>query len=504
MAKACEPPAGIARLAGVLRDSRVPCRVLDANLEGQLHLITRPGQATDTWTYRAEKNCQSNLAALRATATCLAPDRLARIIRDLNRLLTSAGGNANTLLSLTDYHEQGRSPLRSDSLLAAAAFPKQNPFYHWFSRRLPDLLDGVQTVGLSLNYLSQALCCFAMVGFIRHHFPDKTIVLGGGLVTSWLQRPDWTNPFHGLVDRLVAGPGEDVIVELSGVVRQDSSARPDYAKMPLTDYLAPGLILPFSAASGCYWNRCSFCPERAEGNRYRPNPVSQTLQDLQELCAAFHPRLIHLLDNTVSPALLRGLVKQPPGAPWYGFARIDRHLADLQFCRELRQSGCVMLKLGLESGDQKVLDILQKGIDLEMTAKVLANLKHAGIAVYAYLLFGTPAEDEAAARRTLEFVARQNDNIDFLNIAVFNMPASSADTQRYPTEPFYAGDLSLYVNFQHPLNWNRRNVRSFLQREFYRHPAVAPILRRDPPFFSSNLAPMLVMANRVRYGEYAC
>ena len=57
--------------------------------------------------------------------------------------------------------------------------------------------------------------------------------------------------------------------------------------------------------------------------------------------------------------------------------------------RALHRSGCVMLKLGLESGDQAVLDALDKGIDLQQTAQALANLKAAGITVYAYLLFGT-------------------------------------------------------------------------------------------------------------------
>ena len=46
---------------------------------------------------------------------------------------------------------------------------------------------------------------------------------------------------------------------------------------------------------------------------------------------------------------------KPAGAPWYGFVRVTRRLADEDFCRALKLSGCVMLKLGLESGDQGVL-----------------------------------------------------------------------------------------------------------------------------------------------------
>ncbi len=49
-----------------------------------------------------------------------------------------------------------------------------------------------------------------------------------------------------------------------------------------------------------------------------------------------------------------------------------------------------MLKLGIESGDQDVLDQLNKGIDLSTVSAVLKSLKKAGIAAYCYFLFGTP------------------------------------------------------------------------------------------------------------------
>lgn len=151
-----------------------------------------------------------------------------------------------------------------------------------------------------------------------------------------------------------------------------------------------------------------------------------------------------------------------------------------------------MLKLGLESGDQGVLDRLHKGVDLATAARALRSLREAGIAVYAYLLFGTPAETEEAARRTLAFVAEHREEIGFLNLAVFNMPISGDEADAYGTAPFYEGDLSLYTAFRHPRGWDRKQVRRFLDREFTRHPAVAPILRRDPPVFTSNHAPFFV------------
>ncbi len=494
LAKACEPPAGVARLAGSLKAHGHPCRLLDANLEGQLWLLEQPLTVADTWSRRAFKGRERNLAALRDMPTYRSPDRLRRAISDLNRLLNVSSADSGIAVGLADYQSGTLSPVRAGDLRAAAQEPERNPFYPYFSRRLPELLAGVGTVGISLNYLSQALCTFALIGYLRAHFPAVKIVLGGGLVTSWMQRPGWHNPFGSLVDHLVSGAGEGPLLALLGrEAVSGQPAPPDYTDLPLADYLSPGLILPYSGGSGCYWNRCSFCPERAEGNAYHPVPIARVLSDLRALTDQSGPVLIHLLDNAVSPALLRALAEQPPGPPWYGFARFDEHLADRDFCRALKRSGCVMLKLGLESGDQGVLERMCKGIDLGVASQVLHNLRECGIAVYCYLLFGTPGETLVEARRTLDFVARHHQAINFLNLALFNMPLFGDEAAEYGYTPFYEGDLSLYTAFRHPGGGDRRQVRHFIEGEFKRLPAVAARVRNDPPQFGSNLAALFML-----------
>lgn len=488
VAKACEPPAGIAKLAGALSAHGLPCTVLDANLEGLLSLAQQPQPPSDTWTRRAVKNLPANIAALRAPQTYRSFDRYSRAVRDVNRVLAASARASGATLSLADYHHGQLSPVRSADLIASAEHPERNPFYGYFSKRLREILDE-PLVGFSLNYLSQALCTFAMIGCVRKEFPGTKIVLGGSLVTSWTKRPGWKNPFAGLVDHLIAGPGEGPLLDLLGVkdVKPDHDT-PDYASLPLQQYLAPGVILPYSGSSGCFWHKCSFCPEGAEDNPYVPVSPAQAMADLNALISKTKTALVHLLDNAISPALMRALAEKPLGVPWYGFARIDGELADLDYCLALKRSGCVMLKLGLESGDQGVLDRLRKGIDLETASQALRNLKDAGIATYVYLLFGTPAESMTEAQKTLTFVVRHNEAINFLNLAVFNMPVCGAEAANYETEAFYEGDLSLYTGFRHPRGWDRKLVRRFLDREFKGHPAVSAILKNDPPVFTSNHA----------------
>lgn len=499
MAKACEPPGGIARLAGCLKAHGVGCTVLDANLEGQLRLLTEAaepaGRNVDTWTARACRRLPEHLAALRGPELYGNADRYRRCVNDVNRLLARRGREAGVSLTLADCQDRRLSPLRTEDLLRAARDYGSNPFVPGLARRIEALVEETppDVVGLSLNYLSQALGAFALIGFLRDRFPRIAVVLGGGLVTSWLGRTGGRNPFAGLVDHCIAGPGEGFLLGLAGVsAGAEPFSRPDYSGFPAGGYLSPGPVLPYSASSGCHWRRCTFCPERAEGQCYRPVPEEQVLSDLRALASGMRPSLIHFLDSTMSPRLLEHLARRSPGVPWYGFTRVSPRLGDKDFCHALRASGCVMLKLGLESGDQGVLDALEKGIRVDEASRALQALNGAGIGTYVYLLFGAPAENAESARRTLAFTAEHGGLIDYLNLAVFNLPADSEEAGRLKIRPFYEGDLSLYADFEHPSGWGRREVRDFLDREFRRHPSIAPIVRRLPPFFTSNHAPFFL------------
>jgi hypothetical protein len=494
VAKPCEPPAGIARLAGFLKQHGVAVRALDANLEGLRYLLNSPVRGSDPWTRRAGRNIAANLKTLAAVRGVEHFDRYKRTVSDLNRILQMTARPAGVELGLANYQDGHLSPLRSRDLLSAARNPETNIFFPYFSQRLAGLLQNEYpgAIGFSLNYLSQALITFAMAGYVRQISPDARIILGGGLATSWMRTPHWQNPFGEFFDHLVAGAGEAALLDMMGLSGDCRESTPDYDYFSLASYLSPGVILPYSASSGCYWNRCSFCPERAEENPYRPVPAATVIRDLHVLSATTRPALIHLLDNAVSPNLMEAITENPPGPPWYGFARFTAHLADPGFCRRLKQSGCRMLQLGLESGDQKVLDSLNKGIDLETAAAALRSLKKAGITTYVYLLFGTAAETRNEAEKTLKFTVAHSDLIGFLNLAIFNLPAHGPEEPQLNTAEFYDGDLSLYRSFKHPGGWHRQEVRRFLDREFVRHPAIAPIIRRDPPIFTSNHAPFFV------------
>ncbi|MGB3225768.1 MAG: radical SAM protein [Desulforhopalus sp.] len=496
LTKPCEPPAALAYLAASLAVHGQSCTLCDMNIEGLHFLFDTTEAAKDTWSKRAFKHLHDNITALQGNNIYQHTARYRRAVADINRVLEMAGKGFDLQLSLANYQDNTKSPLKSADLLSACKEYAKNIFFPYFSKKLDELLEAENTlnarfIGFSLNYLSQALCTFAMIGYLKVNHPKVQIVLGGGLVTTWLSQPQWHNPFAGVVDHLIGGRGEGPLLALLGRTQRADHIRPVYDQLLKNDYLSPGFILPYTSSFGCFWKKCSFCPETSEDNPYQHVEPNTSLCDLKALTTATSPVLIHLLDNAVSPATFKALADMPLNVPWYGFARIDTQLADLEFCKRLRSSGCIMLKLGLESGDQDVLNSMHKGINLELAAKVLENLHTAGIAAYIYLLFGTPSESYEEAMRTLRFVEKHHKAISFLNLAIFNLPVSSQEIISLEVSDFYEGDLSIYRNFTHPQGWNRGEVRRFLDTSFKRSEKIARILLNDPPFFTSNHAPFM-------------
>ena len=99
VAKPCEPPGGIAKLAGALEHHGVKHTVLDANLEGLLGLILGPATATDRWTVRAFRSRHQHLAALRRPSIYCTPARYRRAVSDINRLAEMASWDETLLQS---------------------------------------------------------------------------------------------------------------------------------------------------------------------------------------------------------------------------------------------------------------------------------------------------------------------------------------------------------------------------------------------------------------------
>ena len=320
IAKPGEPPAGIARLKGALNTHHITCTLLDANVEGIHYLLNQKIDSDNAWTLQAVKSVNRHIEELGHGPAFKTIDHYNRIVRDLDRVLLTVGKPFEYQLGLGDCTHSKLSPVRSGDLLSCAEYPQENPFFNYYNKLLIPKIKhySPDIIGLSINFLSQAFCSFALIGLLKKAFPGIKIIIGGGLVTTWKRYSNWQNPFAGLVDECVDGPGESWFFSQLNIGPKNNFATPNYDDFKSNEYLSPGFVLPYNTTCGCYWRKCNFCPEKAEENPFKQIAHLQVMNDIVTLTSQTNPTLLHFLDNALTPALLKKLISNPIGVPWYG------------------------------------------------------------------------------------------------------------------------------------------------------------------------------------------
>lgn len=520
----CEPPLGLCILAGALRSRGAQVRLVDANIESLHGLLAGLPETTDaslgprsTAHHRALQGWPHALSLLQHPRGYENLDRHQGAVKRLALALRLAGARqgGRAQVGLADYQDPALSPLRLADLRAAARWPDASPYAPSFSALAERArAERPRVVGISVNYLHQALPALALAGIVRRVLPDTPLLLGGALMGCWRGRiaPGDLRPaiseiiFGDGVEALLAavhGQAGDAPAPGNGRAAPDCPVTPpgapDYADLPWDQYLAPGRVAPVCTSLGCVWGRCRYCPEAVTQPGAAVVDPAAIGALLDETRSATRAELLHVTDSAIPPGALTALAAQRQSARWYGFSRFWPELSDPAFCQKLRRGGCVMLQLGLESGSERVLRRLRKGIDLALASRAIRALADAGIAVYLYIMFGIPGETEADAHQTLTFVADHAPHIAFINTSLLNLPVVSPDEPDLHRVPLAQTerDLTLYHGFHCDGSWERRQARLFMERTFARHGAVAPILRRTPAVFGANHAAFFTHLTRL-------
>ncbi|HQI82897.1 MAG TPA: hypothetical protein PLR71_15225, partial [Deltaproteobacteria bacterium] len=140
LSRPCEPPAGIALLAGALQAHGIPHLEVDANLEGVLHLLEGEVQGEDTFTRRARAHREENLALLRGGHGFRDRGHYIRAASEISRILEVRALPLGTRLGLNNLQHDELSPLRSADLVRRAEEPEGDVFAPYLCSRLTALL----------------------------------------------------------------------------------------------------------------------------------------------------------------------------------------------------------------------------------------------------------------------------------------------------------------------------------------------------------------------------
>ncbi len=170
-------------------------------------------------------------------------------------------------------------------------------------------------------------------------------------------------------------------------------------------------VISIFAGRGCP-NRCFYCvyPQVMFGRRYRHRSVSHFVDELDYIRREF-PEVREILidddnftaDQDFVARICDEIIRRGLIVTWTCEARVNLRY---EIMVKMKQAGCRLLVAGFESGDQTVLDNINKGITLEQSDEFARNAQKAELRVHGCFMMGNRGEDRQTLRRTLDFALR--------------------------------------------------------------------------------------------------
>ncbi len=206
---------------------------------------------------------------------------------------------------------------------------------------------------------------------------------------------------------------------------------PAYHLLPMDKYkVGKHRFANTITSRGCPFS-CIFCSSSELcGRVWRARSPENVVEELKVLKSEYDVSEIEFLDDTFTLNSRRVekicdlMIKENLNLSWSASSRVNtitQRLADI-----MKKAGCHTIYLGIESGSQKILDLIQKGISVIQAEKAVQIVKRADINALGSFIIGVPGETAKSIKKTIRFAKRLN-----LNFVQFSICTPYPGTRLY-------------------------------------------------------------------------
>jgi radical SAM superfamily enzyme YgiQ (UPF0313 family) len=309
----------------------------------------------------------------------------------------------------------------------------QNKIRHWLCRFKPEILC-IHVMTWTFRQANE------IARLAKEISPCICVIAGGAAVTS---APEPVMRYS-LFDYGVIGEGEKTITELTrtlslngdvskipGIIYRkngqlisngqralietlDSIPNPARHLVKLKHYSdalsREGACATMITSRGCPYS-CIYCDRRNRmGNKWRSFSNHRIIAEMRELKNRYGIKEIMFFDDEFITDRRRTiefchlLIKEKLKIIWECRSRVDQ--VNRELLKIMKNAGCYRIRFGFESGDDKILRILKKGITVAQSLKCAEMVKESGIEIFGYFLFGCPGETEKTLQETIQLIFR--------------------------------------------------------------------------------------------------
>jgi len=219
-------------------------------------------------------------------------------------------------------------------------------------------------------------------------------------------------------DRLVQTPKRRPIEDL------DALPFPARHLLPMSEYMLFGrkqVLATMICSRGCPMG-CSFCASSAmHGRRVRFRSPENAVREMEQVVDEYKVRMVGFMDDTFTlfpkwvHSFCTGIISRGIDVVWGCTARVDRFNKEL--LSQMWKAGCRTLLFGVESGNQTILDNVQKGTKVGQAKRAFKTAKDIGMHTIASMTLGMPGENKTTIDETIGFAKQVNPDYALFSLA---------------------------------------------------------------------------------------
>jgi len=295
-----------------------------------------------------------------------------------------------------------------------------------------------------------------IAGINRNKF--ATYVIGGPHVSGrpqdakpyfdYIVRGEGERAFLDIVNAVAAGESlPDKVVKYGYIKDLDTIPFPDRNLVDVKSYkylINERLATTLITSRGCPYG-CAFCANNAWGKTLRLRSPENVIEEIKFLMRDYGYRAFMFFDDTMTVHRKRmeklcDMLKKL-NIIYRCFIRADT--VDKDILTKMKESGCVEVGMGMESGSQRILNIVNKGQTASQNMKTVKWCKELGLRIKGFFVVGFPGENTESVRETIDFI--EESNVDDLDVTVFTpYPGSKIYEQKQKYDIQFKGTYEDY------------------------------------------------------------
>ncbi len=328
-----------------------------------------------------------------------------------------------------------------------------NIFRDYFESIINDILkQNADYIGISINSSNQIIAGLTLANMLKKRTKAHVNIGGNhfGRVADALEKyPEF---FELFCDSLSLEEGEIPVYKLAQHINGEISVEevpnlmyvkdgkvcknPIIEPLKLNDmkmaslkgydlkaYFTPEIVMPFQTSRGCYWRKCSFC-DHDFGMCYNIKNLDKLIEEIKYFKENYGITKFEFIDEAISPSYMETMCKrfieEKLNIEFFCDARLETGFSK-EILELAARAGLKMVLWGYESGSRKIMDLINKGIDVDNRLNILRDSRDAGIFNFAFIFFGFPAETKEDAMMTIDEICANTDIINTYGKSMFTM-----------------------------------------------------------------------------------